>query len=155
VERKGRDFMNNFLENFQTDPEFDGRRLWRTAKPLLRDAVVVVAPPYPEYPKLKVSKSRGPDNGPACPSARAASSDVEVALYAASENGFGSFQQRAWKFILAHSATIEAALRRKLFAWHVKQMARFREEDLPHDRALQKYWKVVERQVAMEEPPAV
>lgn len=147
--------MNAFLDHFQPDPEFDGRWLWRTAKPLLRGAVVAVAPPYPEYPKLKVSKSRGPSGDPSCPSARDASSDIEVALYAASGNGFGSFQERAWDFILAHPAAIEAALRRKLFAWHRKRLAQFRDENLPHVKEYQKYWKAVERQVAMEESSAI
>ncbi len=64
-------------------------------------------------------------------------------------------QERAWEFILAHPAAVEAALRRKLFAWHRKRLAQFRDEDLPHVRGLQKYWKVVEQQVAMEEPSAV
>lgn len=147
--------MSAFLDHFQPDPDFDGRRLWRTAKPLLPDAVVAVAPPYPDYVKQQVSKSRGPSGDPSCPSARDASSDIEVALYAASGNGFGSFQERAWEFILAHSAAIETALRRKLFAWHGKQMAQFHDEDLLQDQEYEEYWKVVERQVAMKEPSAV
>jgi hypothetical protein len=148
--------VSAFLDQFRPDPEFDGRRLWRTAKPLLRGAVVAVAPPYPDYPKLKVSKSRGPTGDPSCPSARDPSPDVEVALYAGGGNGFGGFQERAWEFILAHPAAIEAALRRKLLAWHRKQMAQFREEDLPGaPPEYQKYWKVVERQVALGEPSAV
>ena len=125
--------MGAFQDNFRPDPESDGsRRLWRTAKPLLRDAVVAVAPPYPEYPKLKVAKARGPSTDPSCPSARVASPEVEVAMYADSGNGFGGLQERAWDFILANAAAIEAALRRKLFAWHRKQLAQFRDEDLPH-----------------------
>jgi hypothetical protein len=146
--------MSTFFDQFRDDPEF-GRRVWRTAKPLLRDAVVAVAPPYPEYPKLKVSKSRGPSSDPSCPSARDPGSEVDVSLYAAAGNGYGRFHERAWEYILAHPAAVEAALRRKLFAWHGKQMARFREDDLPHDRGYQKYWKVAARQVAMEEPAAV
>lgn len=146
--------MSPFLNQFRPDPEF-GRRLWRTAKPLLRDAVVAVAPPYPEYPKLKVSKSRGPTSDPSCPSARDSSPDVEVSLYEGSGNGFGSFHERAWEFIQAHPAAIEAALRRKLFAWHIKRLAQFREDDLPNDPDYQKYWKVVEKNVALEEPSAV
>jgi hypothetical protein len=146
--------MGAFLEHFRPDPEF-GRRLWRTAKPLLRGAVVAVAPPYPEYPKLRVSKSRGPSGDPSCPSARDPSSDIEVSLYEDSGIGFGDFQERAWEFILAHPAPVEAALRRKLFAWHAKRMAQFRDEDLPHDPEYQKYWKVVGRQVALGDPSAV
>lgn len=148
--------MSAFQDNFRTDPVLpDLRRLWRTAKPLLRDAVVAVAPPYPEYPKLKVSKKHGPSGDPSCPSARDPGSDVEVVQYSASGNGFGSFQELAWEFILAHPAAIEAALRRKLFAWHGKRMKQHLDEDLPHVPALQKYWKAVERQVALGEPTAV
>jgi len=148
--------MLAFLDNFQPDPESDGsRRLWRTAKPLLRDAVVAVAPPYPEYPKLKVARARGPSSDPSCPSARDASPEVEVAMYDGSGNGFGGLQERAWDFLLANAAAIEAALRRKLFAWHKKQLARFRDEDLPNVKPLQKYWKEIERRVPVEEPLAV
>ena len=146
--------MTAFPDQFQPDPEF-GRRVWRTAKPLLRGAVVAVAPPYPDYPTLTVSPSRGPTGDPSCPSARDVSSEIEVALYAAGGNGFGGFQERAWEFLLAHPAAVEAALRRKLLAWHVKRLAQFREEELPHDPEYQKYWKVVERQVALGEPSAV
>jgi hypothetical protein len=81
--------MSAFLDRFQPDPDLDGRLVWRTAKPLLREAVVAVAPPYPDCPKLKVSKS-GRDTDPSCPSARDTSSEVEVALYADSGNGVGS-----------------------------------------------------------------
>jgi hypothetical protein len=53
--------MGAFLDNFRPDPEMpDDRWIWRTAKPLLRDAVVTYAPFDPGYPKLKVSTSRGP-----------------------------------------------------------------------------------------------
>ena len=125
------------------------------AKPLFRDAVVTVAPPYPEYPKLKVAKARGPSTDPSCPSARVASPDVEVAMYAVGGDGFGGLQERAWDFILANAAAIETALRRKLFAWHKKSFAQFRDEDLPHVKPLQKYWKEIERQVPVEEPSAI
>ena len=109
-------------------PESDGsRRLWRTAKPLLRGAVVAVAPPYPEYPELEVSTARGPSTDPSCPSARVASLEVEFAMYADGGDGFGGLQERAWDYLLANAATIEAALCRKLFAWHRKQLAQFRE----------------------------
>jgi hypothetical protein len=147
--------MSAFLDRFRPDPELDGRLVWRAAKPLLRDAVVAVAPPYPDYPRLKVSQSgRGTD--PSCPSARDPGPDVEVALYADGGNGSGSRQERAWEFVLAHPASVEAALRRKLLAWHRKQMARFREEDLPGaPPEYQKYWAAVERRVALGEPSAV
>ncbi|WP_165252192.1 DUF6985 domain-containing protein [Paludisphaera soli] len=148
--------MSAFQNNFQPDPESDGsRRLWRTAKPLLRDAVVAFAPPYPEYPELEDDRAFGSTNDPSSPSAREASSEVEVAMYADSGNGFGSFQERAWEFILANAVAIEVALRRKLFAWHTKSLAQFRDEDLPNDESLQEYWKGIERQVPVEEPSAI
>ena len=151
--------MSGFLDNFQSDPDpetADVRRLWRTTKPLFRDAVVAVAPPYPNYPKLKVSKRQGPESGPGCPSARDASSDMDVVLYAYRGNGFNSgYQERAWEFLTANAAAIEIALRRKLYAWHKKQMAQHREEDLPHSPEYQKYWKKIEKQVSLEEPSAI
>lgn len=151
--------MSDFTTNFRPDPdpEMAGvRRLWRTAKPLFRDAVVAVAPPYPDYPKLKVSKRLGPDSSPGCPSARDAGSDIEVVLYAYSGNGFDSgYQERAWAFLLANAAGVERALRRKLYAWHAKRLAQHRGEDLPHVPALQKYWKKIEPQVPFGEPAAV
>jgi hypothetical protein len=147
--------MSEFLDRFRPDPELDGRLVWRTTKPLLRDAVVAVAPPYPDYPKLKVS-TFGRDTDPYSPSARDPSSQVEVALYADGGNGYGSLHERAWEFNLAHHAAIVAALRRKLLAWHGKNMASFLAEDLPDaPPEYQKYWKVVERQVALGEPAAV
>lgn len=147
--------MSAFLDQFQPDPDSEGRRLWRTEKPLLRDAVVAVAPYYPEYPKLKISKSCGASGDPSCPSARIVSPDADVVMYAGSGKGFGSFQERAWDYIVNHTHTIETALRRKLFAWHGKQLAQFREDDLPHVPEYQKYWNVVESMVAMEQPSAV
>jgi hypothetical protein len=151
--------MSGFLNNFQPDPDpemADVRRLWRTMKPLFRDAVVAVAPPYPDYPKLKVPKRQGPESGPACPSARDASSDMEVVIYAYSGNGFNSgYQERAWEFLLANASAIEIALRRKLYEWHKKQLAQHREEDLPHVPEYQKYWKKIEKQVPFEEPSAI
>mgnify|MGYP000896395279 CR=1 FL=1 len=151
--------MGGFLKNFQPDPDpemAEVRRLWRTTKPLFQDAVVAVAPPYPDYPKLKVSKRQGPESGPSCPSARDAGSDLEVVLYAYSGNGFHSgYQERAWEFLLANAARIESALRRKLFAWHGKQLAQHQEENLPHVPEYQKYWKKIEKQVAFTEPSAI
>jgi hypothetical protein len=151
--------MSGFLNNFQPDPDpemADVRRLWQTRKPLFRDAVVAVAPPYPQYPKLKVPKRLGPESGPACPSARDARSDMEVVIYTYSGNGFDSgYQERAWEFLLANAAVIEIALRRKLYGWHKKQMASHLEEDLPDLPDLQKYWKKIEKQVPFEEPLAI
>ena len=103
-----------------------------------------------------MSKRQGPESGPACPSARDASSDIEVVLYAYSNNGFNSgYQERAWEFLLANATGIEIALRRKLYAWHKKRMAEHREEDLPHVPELQKYWKKIEKQVPFEDPSAI
>lgn len=148
--------MSGFLDGFRPDPELDGlRRLWRTDKPLFKDAVVAFAPPYPDYPKLKISKFQGPDSSPGCPSAREASSTVEVALYARRQDGFGRVHENAWNFLLANTSAIETALRRKLFAWHVKQLAQFREEYLPDDPPMQKYWKLIENQTSMEEVSAI
>jgi hypothetical protein len=148
--------VSAFLDNFQPDHELNGfRQFWRTSKPLLQKMVVAVAPPYPEYPKLKVSKKLGPSGDPGCPSARDVSSEIEVTMYNAGGNGFGDIQERAWLFILAHASDIEAALRRKLFAWHGKRLAQHCDEDLPHVPALQKYWKVVQQQVQLQEPSAV
>ncbi|MGL4463949.1 MAG: DUF6985 domain-containing protein [Planctomycetia bacterium] len=148
--------MSAFLDNFQSEPESGGsRRVWRAAKPLLKDAVVAVAPPYPEYPKLKIPKNLAPNIDPSCPSARVAGAEIEVALYAYSGNGFGGVQERAWDFLLANADVIEAALRRKLFAWHGKQLTQHRDENLPHVKELRKYWKEIEPLVAMDEPTAV
>src|SRR5262249_55733029 len=111
--------------------------------------------PVPRAGRRPRRAARGPSSDPGCPSARVASSEVEVAMYAASGNGFGGLQERAWDFILANAAAIEAALRRKLFAWHGKRMAQFRDEDLPHVKPLQKYWKEIERQGPVEQPAAI
>src|SRR3954469_13428436 len=101
--------MSAFLDNFRPDPESDGsRRLWRTAKPLFRGAAVAFAPPYPEYPTLNVATSPGASTEPSSPSARVASPEVKVAMYADSGNGYGGLQERAWDFILANAAAIEA-----------------------------------------------
>jgi hypothetical protein len=154
-QKKGNTFMNRFLDQFQPDPDFDGCRLWRTEKPLLRGAVVAVAPYYPEYPTLTVKPPREASSDPSCPSARFPRTEVEVVMYAGSRRGYGSFQEQAWDYILAHAPAIEIELRRKLFAWHTKRLAQFRDEDLPHVLEYQKYWQVIEQQVAVEEPAAV
>lgn len=147
--------MSAFLDNFQPDPELPGERwIWRTAKPLMRDAVVAYAPFYPDYPKLKVSKSRGPSNDPSCPSARLASADLDVYLYSSTPT-FGSLQERAWNFILDHHQLVEAGLRRKLFAKHSKFLNQFLEEALPEDKQFQKYRRTIEGQVKWNDPSAV
>jgi hypothetical protein len=145
--------MSAFLDNFQPDPELpDIRRIWRTAKPLLRDAVAAYAPYDPEYPKLKVSKSPGTSNDPSCASALVISTDIDVMLYSHTDT-FGSVQERAWNFILDHHELVEAALRRKLFAQHSRSLMEFREEALPPQ--LQKYWKTIESRVNWDDPSAV
>lgn len=147
--------MSAFLDNFRRDPELpDERRIWRTAKPLLRDAVVAYAPFYPDYPMLKVSKSRGPSNDPSCPSARLADAEVDVMLYSHTHN-FGSLQERAWDFILDQHQLVEASLRRKLFAQHSKFLQQFLDETLPEGKQFQKYWKTIEAQVKWDDPSAV
>lgn len=145
--------MSTFHDNFQPDPELDGeRRLWRTGKPLLRHAVVEYAPPYPEYPKLKVSKSRGPSSDPSCPSARDVGDDIEVAMY--SDDGrFGEAQELAWNFIIDNVQAIEAALRRKLFAQHLKFREQFLTEEL--SKREQKYWNEIQSQVELDEASAI
>ena len=81
---------------------------------------------------------------------------MDVVLYAYRGNGFNSgYQERAWEFLTANAAAIEIALRRKLYAWHKKQMAQHREEDLPHSPEYQNYWKKIEKQVSFEEPLAI
>lgn len=147
--------MSSFFDQFTPDPEFDGRLLWRTEKPLLNASVVAFAPPYPEYPKLKLSKKRGPTADPSCPSARTTSSDLEVAMYDAGGNGFGATQQKAWEYIVAHAGKIELALRRKLLAWHLKHLNQFRDEELPESKPHQKYWKVIEASVTLEDASAI
>ncbi|MGL4419228.1 MAG: DUF6985 domain-containing protein [Gemmataceae bacterium] len=151
--------MLGFLKNFQFDPDpemADVRRLWRTTKPIFKDAVVAVAPPYPDYPKLKVSKRHGPESGPSCPSARDASSEMEVLLYTYCGNGFDSgYQERAWEFLLANAATIEIALRRKLFSWHKKTMAEHHEENLPDMPEWKKYWQKIEKKFPFEEESVI
>jgi hypothetical protein len=147
--------MSAFHDNFQPDPESpEDRRLWRTAKPLLRDAVVTYAPPYPDYPRLKVSKSEGGSGDPGSPSARVPSGEIEVATYSQT-NAFGDLQERAWRYILENLEGVEAALRRKLFAKHMKSRAEFVEEYLPEDKDIQKYWKEIEGKLKWDDVSAI
>jgi hypothetical protein len=147
--------MSAFLDNFRPDPDMpDIRRVWRTAKPLLRDAVVTYAPFEPDYAKLKVSKSRGPSNDPSCPSARDAGTDIDVVLYSHTD-AFGAPHERAWNFILDHRERIEVALRRKLFARHTKYLRQLLDEELPGATHLQKHWKKIESRVRWDDPSAV
>ncbi|MFO0891711.1 MAG: hypothetical protein U0790_21525 [Isosphaeraceae bacterium] len=147
--------MSAFLDNFTPDPEMpDVRRLWRTRKPLFRDAVVAYAPPYPEYPKLKLGKSRRPSNDPSCPSARMPGDEVDVVAYCYHQEAEG-LQERAWNFLVDHAATIEARLRRKLLAHHARSMRQFVDEDLPADNRLRKSWKDIEGRVNLRDDSAI
>lgn len=88
--------MSAFLDQFKADPDPDMapiRRLWVTDKPVLRDAVVTYAPPYPEYPELELDDDEEASGDPSCPSARDAGDKVEVAIYSISGNGFGDYHE--------------------------------------------------------------
>lgn len=147
--------MSAFLDRFRPDPELpEIRRVWRTAKPLLRDAVVSYAPFDPDYPEEKVSKSRGPTNDPSCPSARDAGPEVDVLLYARPDSA-GRPQERAWDFLTAHPGEVEAALRRKLFALHRGYLRQLLEDELPTAKFLQRYWKTIEPELTWDDPSAV
>lgn len=147
--------MTPFFDNFQPDPEMpDERWIWRTAKPLLQDAVVTYAPFNPEYVKLKVSKSHGPSNDPGCPSARDASAEIDVVLYAPSGK-FSDLQAQAWNYLLKHRQRVEVSLRRKLFAVHTKSLQQLIDEELPEASHLQKYWNKIEKQVTWDAPSAI
>lgn len=146
--------MSSFLEQFRVDPDFDARQVWRTEKPLMRNAVVAFAPYDPDYPKLKIRRGDSTSD-PSCPSAREVGTEIDVVMYSYSGNGYGPYQELAWTYILEHAEVIEAALRRKLFVWHLKRLAQFREEDLPHVPEFKKYWKKIEAEVAVDEPSAV
>ncbi len=147
--------MSSFHERFVPDPELEGTRwLWTTKKPIFSESVVTFAPPYPEYPKLKIKKSLGSPEDPSSPTARVVSDTVQVACYAA-EQGVGSAHEKAWDYLLNHAAAIEAALRRKLKARHAKSLQSFVENDLPEMKSLQKYWKEIQGQVDVESSMAL
>jgi hypothetical protein len=146
--------MSTFLDNFQPDPEMpDEQWIWRTAKPLLRDAVVTFAPFYPEYPGLEVGEPLGSPNDPSSPSARVVGNEVDVTIYSLADDG--SPQERAWNYILEHRKAVEASLRRKLLAYHSKSLMQLHEEMLPDDQDIQKYWKSIESQVRWDDPSAI
>lgn len=146
--------MSSFHDQFSPDPDpemADIRRVWITDKPLLRDAVVTYAPPYPDYPEME------PDEvscDPSCPSARDAGDTIEVTMHA-NKNGFGDYQERAWSFVVENAAEIEAALRRKLFAQHLKDQKRFLEDDLPDYEEAQSYWEQIKDRIDWSDPSAV
>lgn len=144
--------MSAFHENFQPDPLDEERLVWRTSKLLFREAVVAFAPPYPEYPKLKVSKSRGPSGDPSCPSARDIGHEIEVVPYS-DEQTVGDLQERAWVFIINNAPAIEASLRHKLFQQHLKCQKEHLGRDL--SKKDQKYWAEVESRVNLNDPSAV
>jgi hypothetical protein len=146
--------MTAFLDNFHPDPADPDRRVWRTAKPLLRDAVVACAPYYPEYPRLKVRRPLGSSNDPSSPSARVAGTEVDVLLCSVTDPS-GRFQELGWDFIVEHPQQLETSLRRKLFAHHSKSLKQFRDEALPESKELQKYWRTIEDRVKWDAPSAV
>ncbi len=147
--------MNDFLSRFGEDPDFgDERRVWRTQKPLFLHGVVAYAPFSPEYPKLKVSKRRGPSEDPSCPSAKEPGDTLQVVLYPEGDPT-GEAQARAWEFLQANGEAIEAALRRKLFAIHRKALTQLVEEELPDATHLRKYWAAIETAVDVREPSAI
>ncbi len=149
--------MNAFHERFQPDPDpdmSDFRRLWRTEKPLLREAIVSHAPPYPHYSKLKLERKQ-PSCDPSCPSARDVSDCVEVVMYSSAGNGFCEIQEQSWHFLLENTAILETNLRRKLFAQHKKALQQFLDEDLPTDRRTQNYWKKIQDDIDWNDATAV
>ena len=149
--------MNTFLDHFQTDPDPDlasWRRLWQTDKPIFRESRVAYAPPYPDYPKLKLGR-RKPSCDPSCPSAREASDSVQVTMYCSAGNGFGDFQERSWSFIVNNTKAVESNLRRKLFAQHQKAYKQFLEEYLPDDRRTQNYWKKIQNDIDWTDASAI
>jgi hypothetical protein len=148
--------MSTFLDQFRPDPEMEAvRRLWMTDKPIFRDAVVTYAPPYPEYPKLKLGRSRQPSSDPSCPSAREPGNEIEVTIYSNNGNGFGDYQERAWNFIIDNVAAIEASLRRKLLAQHLKFHKEFHDDVLPDDRRVQNYWKKIQDKLDWNDASAI
>lgn len=150
--------MSSFLDQFRADPDPDMasiRRLWMTRKPILRDAVVRYAPPYPEYPELELDSDEEASSDPSCPSARDASDELEVAIFSTSGNGFGDYHELAWNFITGNAEAIEASLRRKLLAQHLKLQKQFLEEDLPDYEEAQDYWKQIEDKLDWSDSSAV
>lgn len=147
--------MSEFLNNFQPDPECEGRSLpWTTAKPLLHDTVVVYAPLYPEYAKMKTSRVVGSASDPGSPQAKLRGETVDVFIHS-SDDGSNVAHETAWKYIQSHASEIETALRRKLFAYHLRNLEQFLNEYLPESKAMQKYWKEIETNVAVRDVSAV
>lgn len=142
-----------FLDNFRPDPEMPEQRIWRTAKPLMREAVVAYAPFDPEYPGLEVGESLGSPNDPSSPSARVVCGDLDVTIYSLADAG--GPQERAWYYILEHRELVEASLRRKMFAYHSNSLKQFHEEILPEGGEYEKYWKSIEGQIKWDDPSAV
>ena len=148
--------MNTFHDQFEPDPERNGEtRVWKTEKQLLRNAVVSYAPPYPDYPKLKLSRWRQASGDPSCPSARDVSGEIIVTLYCNNDNGFGDYHEHAWDFLVSNASEIETALRRKLFAQHQKALKQFLDEDRSEDRKTQNYWNKIEDKIDWHDSTAV
>lgn len=147
--------MSEFFDHLRPDPGCEGRSLpWTTAKPLFQDAVVAYAPLYPEYAKMKTGRVVGSASDPGSPHARLRDETVDVFIYS-SDNGTRRAQEETWKYIQRHAAEIEMALRRKLFAYHLRNLEQFLNEYLPESKAMQKYWNEIETNVAIREASAV
>ncbi|MEM7784149.1 MAG: hypothetical protein AAF623_12410, partial [Planctomycetota bacterium] len=150
--------MADFFSQFTPDPDPDMaslRSIMISEKPLLRHAVVAFALPYPDYPKLKLGRSRQASADPSCPSARDITDKIVVTLSWNDEKSFGNGQEVAGNFIKGNASKIENVLRRKLFAQHQKALKQFLEEILPNDRKTRNYWNKIENEIDWQELSAV
>lgn len=147
--------MADFLDQFLADPDPDMasyRRVWVTDKPILKEAVVAFAPPYPDFVRWKLRGEATTD--PSCPSARDIGETVEVVTYD-NGNGFESHQQVAWNYLLENAGPTEARLRDKLFAHHRKQKNEFLEDYLPDDDSIKSHWRQIESSLDWDDPKAI
>ena len=148
--------MSTFKPNLQRDPECPNRGLPSImAKPIFQSSIVEFAPPYPDYPKSKIKKSLGSPNDPSSPNAKNPESSLEVVLYFSEAHVDNKLQQSALDFLHNNASAIESHLRRKLFAYHTKSLTQFLEEYLPDSKAIQKYWRQIESEVAIHEAVAI
>ncbi|NND96921.1 MAG: hypothetical protein HKN47_06285 [Pirellulaceae bacterium] len=150
--------MSEFLNRFEPDPDPDMasiRRIWQTEKPILSNAVVEFAPPYPEYPKMKMGVRHKASCDPSCPSARKVGNTVEVAIYSADGNGFGKAHELAWDFIIANAEAVETSLRQKLLAQHLKAKKQFLEEDMSYVDKAPAYWKQIQDKIDWDDVSAI
>ncbi|MEO1529541.1 MAG: hypothetical protein AAFX06_29305 [Planctomycetota bacterium] len=152
------ELMGDFFSRFTPDPDPDMasvRRMMVADKPVLRNAVVAFAPPYPQYPKLKRGASRPASGDPSCPSARDVSDEILIRLCSNKANSSSDCQEIAWRFITGNASRIESMLRRKLFAQHQKSLGEFLEGMIPDDRETQSYWKKIESKIDWHDSSAV